>query len=476
MSAEQAAKISGRGAAKGDPLPGRHRVFGIVSLAILMSSVDQTIVATALGAIQHDLHTQLNWSTWTITVYALGRTVVLPIAGRISDVFGRKRVFLIAVAIFTVASLGCGLANDIYTLVALRAVQAIGGGALMPSATGIVSDQYGRARDRAIASFTNIMAIGGIIGPVIGGFFVTYWSWRAIFFVNVPIGVLLFVLTMACIPETRSATRTPLDLVGAALFGTGLLAAMLAVSMLGSAGTSFADPVVVGGLCVAIVAITIFVRRSGRIPHPLIPLQLLRGRGFAVLNTINFMWGACMLGFGALVPLYAQDRFGIPALGAGSLLTARAVGIVVVTGLATLALHRTGYRRPILGGFLLAAVGLALMSTSPHGVSAYTWLAIAAAITGVGMGAAMPASNVAVLSLAKDEMASVAGLRAMFRQCGGIVGVAVVSAVVARSANPGHALGHAFVVFAVVLVCLTPLVFRIPERSRDDVEVPVVDP
>jgi EmrB/QacA subfamily drug resistance transporter len=457
-----------------EPQPGRHVVFAIVSLALMMSSVDQTIVATALGAIQDDLHTAVNWSTWTITVYALGRTVVLPVAGRFSDLYGRRRVFLVSVAVFTAASLGCGFANDIYTLVTLRAVQAIGGGALMPAATGIVADQYGRKRDRPLASFTNIFAIGGIIGPVIGGIVVTYWSWRGIFFVNVPIGAVLLVLTYLRVPENRSAGRERLDLGGSVLFGTWLLAVMLLVSTLGSHTTTATAPVITVTCAIAIVTGVLFVRRARRVPNPVIPLRLLRGRGFAVLNTINFLWGAAMLGFGALVPLYAQERFDIPALGAGTLLTARAVGIVVVTGVATFALHRTGFRRPILFGFLIAAVGLVMISLPPHGFSAYTWLAIAAAITGVGMGLALPASNVAALSLAKGEMASVAGLRAMFRQCGGIFGVAVVSAVVVRSGDPGHALAYAFVVFAVVLVALTPLVFRIPEAGSGR-EAPVTE-
>src|ERR1700712_1552348 len=177
-----------------DPKPRRYLIFAVVSIALLMAAVDQTIVATALGTLQHDLHAQVNWSSWTITVYALGQILVMPLAGRISDQYGRRRVFIAAIVLFTVASLCCGLANDIYVLVALRAVQAIGGGAFMPSAIGIVADQFGPDRDRAIGLFTSIFPIGGIIGPIVGGFFVTYWSWRAIFFVNVPIGIVLFFL------------------------------------------------------------------------------------------------------------------------------------------------------------------------------------------------------------------------------------------------------------------------------------------
>ncbi len=187
--------------------PRRYLVFAVVSVALFMASVDQTIVATALGTLQHDLHARVNWSSWTITIYALGQILVMPLAGRVSDQYGRRRVFICAIVLFTTASLCCGLANDIYVLVALRAIQAIGGGAFMPAATGIVSDQFGPDRDRAIGLFTSIFPIGGIVGPVLGGVFVTYWSWRGIFLVNVPIGIVLFGLALAFIPRHGEENR-----------------------------------------------------------------------------------------------------------------------------------------------------------------------------------------------------------------------------------------------------------------------------
>ncbi len=131
--------------ATGYPSPGRRRylIFAVASMALFMASLDQTIVATALGTLQNDLHAQLNWSTWTITIYALGQILIMPLAGVLSDQYGRRRLFLMAIAVFTISSLCCGLSTNIYELVALRAVQAIGGGAFMPSVTGIVADQFG---------------------------------------------------------------------------------------------------------------------------------------------------------------------------------------------------------------------------------------------------------------------------------------------------------------------------------------------
>src|SRR5215467_7050018 len=173
----------------GEALAGRYVVFTIVSLALLMASVDQTIVATALPSIQRDLHAQVNWSSWTITIYALGQVLVMPLAGKFGDQYGRKKIFLGAVVLFTTASLCCGLANNIYLLIVLRAVQALGGGAFMPSATGIIADLFGAGRDRALGLFSSIFPMGGIVGPVLGGVVVTYWSWRGIFLVNIPVGL-----------------------------------------------------------------------------------------------------------------------------------------------------------------------------------------------------------------------------------------------------------------------------------------------
>src|SRR5260221_7705368 len=175
--------------AGGEALAGRYVVFTIVSLALLMASVDQTIVATALPSLQHDLHAQVNWSSWTIIIYALGQIVVMPLAGKLGDQYGRKKVFLGAAVLFTTASLCCGFASNIYLLIVLRGVQAIGGGAFMPTATGIVSQQFGQERDRAVGLFSSVFPLGGIIGPVLGGLFVTYWSWRGVFPVELaPLG------------------------------------------------------------------------------------------------------------------------------------------------------------------------------------------------------------------------------------------------------------------------------------------------
>ncbi len=197
-------------------------MFGVVAIALLMVSIDQTAVATALPSIQRDLDTTLAWSGWTITIYSLGQIIGMPVAGKLSDQFGRKAVFMVVVGVFTLASLCAGLVHDIDLLIALRAVQGLAGGGIVPSATGIVSDQFGHDRDRAIGMFTSIFPIGAIIGPIVGGVLVTYSSWRAIFLINLPLGVVMLALTAVLIGRTPRSDRAYVFVAFAALLAAAI--------------------------------------------------------------------------------------------------------------------------------------------------------------------------------------------------------------------------------------------------------------
>lgn len=456
-----------RGAARGAPpraLERRWLVFAIVSIGLFMASIDQTIVATALPALQHDLGAGINWSGWTITIYALGQVIAMPMAGKISDMYGRKKVFGVSAAVFTLASLCCGFAHNMLLLLLPRFIQALGGGAFMPSATGIVSDHFGPERDRAVGMFTSILPVGGIVGPIVGGVFVSYWSWRGIFLVNVPVGILLIALTVKFIPASAKRPASRVDIPGIVLLGVGIATSMFGITYLGSGAIPLYSPVFLASEAVAAVALVLFVRHSRTAPAPFVPYRLLRGRGFGVMNVINLVYGAGALGFSALVPLYAQDRYHLNALSSGTLLTARGVGMIAVAGVAAMTLRRTGYRLPMIVGFGVLAAGLGMMSLSPV-LSPYAWLAIAAGLTGCGMGLSVPAANNASLQLAPDQVAAIAGLRGMFRQSGSIIAVSVTTAIIARSHQPGLVQAHVFVVFVVLLVLTVGLVRFVPEHK-----------
>ncbi len=449
------------------PPPRWVLVFVVVALALLMSSLDGTIVATALHAIEQGLHASINWTSWVITAYSVGLVLMLSLAGKLSVRFGQRRYFLFSVVLFAFASLCCGLATNIYFLIALRALQAAGGAGFTPSATAIVVERFGPARDKAVGLFGSIFPIGSTIGPIFGGLFVTYWSWRGIFFVNVPIGVVLVVMCLRYVPrdgERRGAVQGPLDLRGMALLGTGALALMLGISELGKSGTQPWSPPVVVPTALGVVGLVLFGRHLRTASDPFIPARLIAGRGFAAVNLINLLYGGATAGMIALVPLYAVVRYHIGVLGSGTLLTADGVAAIAASTAAAMGLRRTGYRLPLYLGSAVIALGVAALALRPLGMSAYAWLALATSAVGIGAGLSAPASRNAGLKLAPGQSAAIAALRSTGRQVGSIATISVTSALLARAARPGEVQAIALGVFALLLACCIPVVARVPEH------------
>jgi EmrB/QacA subfamily drug resistance transporter len=449
------------------PAPHRVTIFSVVALALLMSSLDGTIVATALHAIQHGLHASINWTSWVITAYSVGLVLALSLAGKLSDQFGRRRFFLASVIVFAGASLCCGLAGNIYLLIALRAVQAAGGAGFTPSATGIITENFGEARDKAVGLFGSIFPIGSMIGPIFGGLFVSYWSWRGIFFVNVPIGILLIACCLRYVPRDAARegrARRPVDLTGMALLGVGTLALMLGVSYLGEAGASASSPFFVLPVIAGLLGLALFGRHIRRVPVPFIPPRLIAGRGFGAVNVINILYGGAVAGMLALIPLYAVDRYHISVLGSGTLLTAEGVAVITLSSLAAMGLRRTGYRWPMYIGSACIAAGIAGLAFRPGGLTPYAWLAVTACVIGIGTGLSSPASRNAGLQLAPDQSAALAALRSTGRQVGQIAAVSITTAIIAQSASPGQLQAKVFIVFAVLLAACLPVIARVPEH------------
>jgi EmrB/QacA subfamily drug resistance transporter len=451
------------------PAPAPHRVaiFAVVAMALLMSSLDGTIVATALHAIQHGLNASINWTSWVITAYSVGLVLALSLAGKLSGQFGRRRFFLASVVVFAGSSLCCGLANNIYLLIALRAVQAAGGAGFTPSATGIITENFGESRDKAVGLFGSIFPVGSMIGPIFGGLFVSYWTWRGIFFVNVPIGILLIIFCLRYVPRDQAADRQrrrPVDVTGMILLGVGVLALMLGISYLGEAGANAASALFIAPVVVGLAALALFGRHIRRAADPFIAPRLIVGRGFGAVNAINILYGGAVAGMLALVPLYAVNRYHISALGSGTLLTAEGVAVIVLASLASMGLRRTGYRMPLYIGSVLTAIGIAGLAFRPGGITPYLWLAMTACVIGLGTGFSSPASRNAGLQLAPDQSAAIAALRSTGRQVGQIAAVSITTTIIAQSASPGGLQAKVFVAFAILLVICLPVISRVNEH------------
>ncbi|MDQ2874372.1 MAG: MFS transporter [Actinomycetota bacterium] len=449
------------------PAPHRVAIFSVVAMALLMSSLDATIVATALHAIQHGLHASINWTSWVITAYSVGLILALSLAGKLSGRFGRRRFFLASVMVFAGASLCCGLAGNIYLLIALRAVQAAGGAGFTPSATGIITENFGQSRDKAVGLFGSIFPIGSMIGPIFGGLFVSYWSWRGIFFVNVPIGILLIIFCVRFVPRDPDGerhARRPVDLNGMALLGVGVLALMLGISYLGEAGASASSALFIAPVIAGLLGLALFGRHIRHVPDPFIAPRLIAGRGFGAVNVINILYGGAVAGMLALVPLYAVDRYHISALRSGTLLTAEGIAVITLSSVAAMGLRRTGYRWPLYIGSACTATGIAGLAIHPAGLSPYACLAITACVIGIGTGLSSPASRNAGLQLAPDQSAALAALRSTGRQVGQIAAVSITTTIIAQSASPGLLQAKVFVAFAALLVVCLPVIARVPEH------------
>ncbi len=432
-----------------------------------MMSVDATIVATALHALQRDLDAPITWAGWTITAFALGLVLVLPAAGWLSERHGRRRVFLASVGLFTFASLCCGFADNIYLLVALRFVQAVGGAGFTPSATGIIVEHFGAGRDKALGLFEGLFAVGAMSGPIFGGLFVTYASWRWIFWVNVPLGVLLVVLALYFVPPDapsgNRAQRQSLDLAGMLALGGHVLGVMFAFNALEGGFAALLEPAFWLPAAAALAALAYFVVHTRACAHPFIAVSFMVGAGYRQVNLVN-VGGGVVEGVVALIPLYAVTRYGLSALESGTLLTAQGAAVIVSSGLAALALRHTSYRWPIAVGLGAAALGVGALALSPPGGSAWTWLACCAAVVGFGAGIMSPASRNAGLQLAPESAPMLAALRTMCFCIGSIAAVSLTTALIAGSTNAGAVQAAACVLWCVALLALLPAVRGIPEH------------
>jgi MFS family permease len=237
--------------------------------------------------------------------------------------------------------------------------------------------------------------------------------------------------------------------------------------MLGDSKTAFDSPIFVVPEMCSICFFLAYVLHTRRALSPIIPLHLLRDKGFAAMNALTFLWGVTGFGVAALVPLYAEQRYHLGALSAATLLTARGVGATATGIVAALLLRRTGYRIPMIVGYAVVSIGTLLMSFSPKwGLGPYAWLSIAACATGLGNGIGGPASRNATLHSSPEDVAAISGLRQMFLYIGIIFSVSTVSAVLARSSDPGLVQSHVFwVVSAILVAIMIPLVFRVPEHK-----------
>ena len=404
-------------------------VFAGLMLVMLMASLDQTIVATALPTIVGDLGglTQLSW---VVTAYLLAQTVVTPLYGKLGDMLGRKVVLQFALVLFLIGSALCGLSQNMTQLILFRGLQGLGGGGLMVSTMAAIGDVVSpRERGRYQGYFGAVFGVSSVLGPLIGGALTSSVSWRAIFYVNLPIGVIAFAVLQATLPSRKSSEHQQIDYLGAGVLAVALASLVLACTW-GGTTYPWGSAEIIGLFAVAIVSVIVFVLIERRAREAVLPPSLFRNRTFSVSSGMGLIVGFALFGSITYLSLYLQDVLGSSPTEAGLQTLPLMLGLLLTSIGSGQIITRTGHYRvfPIIGTALMV-LGLVLLSRlgvrTPRAIASLYMF-----VLGLGLGCVMQVLVLAVQNSVdyKDLGVATSGAT-VFRSIGGTVGVAVLGSI-----------------------------------------------
>lgn len=394
-------------------------------ISLFLSALDSTIVATALPTIVGDLG-GLDRIAWVFTSYLLTSTVSVPLFGKVSDIFGRRQVFQVTIVIFLVGSVFAGMAQTMNQLILFRGLQGIGGGGLLAMTFTILGDILSpRERPQYMGYFTGVFAAASVIGPLVGGFFVDTLSWRWVFYVNIPFGILALWVTAKYLHVRTPTERRPIDFLGSGLFAVAVTTLLLGATWGGTA-YPWASPTIVGLLVTGALFSALFVLQERRAPEPLLPLRMFRNDIFSVAIVMGVLFGSVMVVGSVFLPMFLQIVRGVSATSSGFLLVPMMAGVLVGSTYGGRLITRTGRYKPfpIVGGAMCVA-SIAMLSTLDVDTT-HAFVSIAMCVLGLGIGTASPVMTLAVQNVAAPrDMGAATSAVNFFRSLGSAFGVAI---------------------------------------------------
>lgn len=410
-------------------------VLGVLMLGVLLAAMVQTSLSTALPTIAGELG-GIAQVSWLVTAYLVTMTAATPLLGKASDLYGRKAVLQVSVVVFTVGSLFAGLAGDIWTLVAARAVQGVGAGGLISLPLAVVGDLVpARQRGRYQGYFGAVFGVASVIGPALAGFFVEVLTWRWIFYVNVPFGIVTFVVLTRTLTLRHHRREHRLDYLGAGLL-VAAVSAILLVLVWGGHEYAWTSPMVLGLSAAGIVLTTAFVAVESRAKEPILPLRLLRNPVFTVANSTGFLVGVAMFGTLIYMPVYLQIVQGMSPVASGMMMLPVMTGFLATSILSGRLISRFGRYKvfPVVGSGCVTA-GTALLAFLGSETSLVT-VGLAMTVVGAGLGGVMQVLVLAVQNAVDPSDLGVATSSAsFFRTTGGAFGTALLGSVLAARLN-----------------------------------------
>jgi EmrB/QacA subfamily drug resistance transporter len=394
-------------------------------LAMVLAALDQNIVNTALPRMAADLG-GISHLSWVVTAFMLTATTTTPLYGKLSDIYGRRTLFFVAILIFLAGSLLCGAARSMGQIIAFRALQGLGAGGLLVLAQAAIGDVVSpRDRPRYQGLFTGTFALSSVAGPLLGGLITSALSWRWVFYVNLPVGLLALAMIAIGLRKPPSGQVRPIDYAGAVLL-TGATAALLLLLAWGGTEFPWVSLDSAGLVAATVVLIGLFIRQEGRAPEPLIRLPLFRNAVFARGVAVGGMMTFAMLGSTVFLPLYFQLVLGMDPAVAGAMLLPQVAGMLLTSVVGGYYVARSGRNRPfLLTGLGLEAVALASLAVFAFIGASPTVFLISMGGLGLGMGMGMPNLTTAVQNaVAHRELGAATGAMSFARSLGGALGVA----------------------------------------------------